>query len=492
MGQVATTLYYSQQKIEIITEILVKQYPYSSAENLLELLSTIHDVFDAISETTTMLEASLNGIVGCVDLAVVDVQIALQVLVEAFISNCDILAEMENRSDEAIASAIYCLSSTMIALLTSMSDLAEKILISEDGVDVNSITGLQLVVETILNIVDRVMYSLNRLKIIDLKGIEPNLEKFSLIVQQLTKQRLNFVSKISPKIILPISEIVGSLESNMEKLSVMTGKSIEDLVTAVANVEETVKEKNIASSISSLLNTLEPMLLQLSTTLHSMQGVSNSSAYLSDISVQNLMATIKCLTYFISVVTKLVPTFESAAIEESLQSILCFIASNIQTLIDGVTLVVQKVLIDLICLSPTIDKPLLEKQLFELQSSMEPVILMLEQIVRASIQLLQNVLTLGACGMGNVVPNVIDDMNKLINSLGRIVNELTDPAVASTKQLLNPDSQVDEEGDTTLLTEDKILYICERTFERVAQNSLKLRVFFNQSIEQIRRYLVEM
>lgn len=491
MDQVGATLYYSQQRIQIITELLVKEYTSASDQHLLALLSTIHDVFDAISEITTMLEGSLNGIVGCVDLAVLDVQIALQVLVEAYISNCDALTEMENRSDEAIASAVYCLSSTMITLLTTMSDMAEKILIAEDIVDVNAVTGLQMIVQTILNIVDRVLYSVKRLKVIDLEGIEPSLEKFSLIIQQLSNERLNFVSKVSPSIISPISEVLGSLESNMDQLSLMTGKRIDDLVTAVASVEETVKEKNISSEISSVLIYLQPMLSKLSAAVHSIKGISDSSAYLTDISVQNLMATIKCLTYYFSIITKELPTIESALIESSLQSVLCFIASNIQTMVDAVTLVVQKALIDLICLSPTIDKPLLEKQLLELQSSMEPVILLLEEIVRTSIELLQNILSLGACAMADVAPYVIDDLNKLINTLGHIVNKVT-KSVVSSKQLVNPDNQLEDEGNTTLSNQDNFLYICMRNFEGVAQNSLKLRVFLNQSIEQVRRYLIEM
>lgn len=491
IGQISTTLQYCQQRIEIITELIISEYPSSYSENVLSLLTSIHDVFDGISETTNALETSLNGIVGCVDLAVIDVQIAVQVLIEAFISNCDVLEKVENRSDAAMASAVYCLSSAIKTLLTSMSDLAEKIMASEEIVDVNAVNALQIIVQTILNIVDRVIYSIKYVQVFDIEGVDPNLEKLSLIIQRLANQRLNFVSKISPTIVSPISEVLDSLRSNIEQLPLRTGKGIEKLVETITRVENTVHEKNIAPAITSILNTLQPMLLNISNAIHSIEGITDSVKYSTDVSLENLIATIKCLISYIAITTNILPTVEAETIGVNIQKILCFIASNIQTLIDGITITVERTLIDLICLSPQIDKVLLEKQLLELQKLMEPVILTLEHIIRTSIQLVQNIISLASCAIGDMVGVITDDMNQLIKNLDRIVNELSG-SVVDSRQLLTPDNRVDNVVDTSVSTHENIFSICIKAFEEVSRNSLELGVYFNKSIEQIRRCLIEL
>lgn len=474
------TLEYCVQRIDIITKLIVTQYP-PSAENLLALLSTIREVFDAISESTSTLEDSLNGIVGCVDLAVLDVQIAVQVLVEAFISNCDVVAGVDNRSDEAMASAVYCLSSAITTLLRCMSDLAVKIVDSDEIVDVDAVSGLQMIVQTILHIIDRVLYGVKRITVSDLEGVEPSLEKFSLIIQQLANQRMSFASKISPMIFSQISEVTDSLRSNMDHLPLLTDKSIDNVIMAVASIEDVVLEKKLTSDITSLLITLQPMLSNLSIATHSIPGITDSEAYSTDISLQNIMTTIKCLTYYFTYIKKILPTLEPSIIGGILQSTLCFMASNIQTLVDGITLVMERALIDLISLSPTLDKTVLEESLLQLKDLIEPVILTLEHVISTSIELVKNVLSLGLCVMGELIPDLIYNMNKLINNLGIIVNELTVPLVSS-KQIPTTDNQRDE--DT--------LTVCIKAFQGVAQNSVQLRVYFNKSIEQIRSYIIEM
>lgn len=493
---ISATLQYCQQRIEVISELIVGQYPSFFAENLLSLLWDIHDVFDVISETTVILESSLNGLVGCVDLAVLDVQIALQVLVEAFISNCDVLAYRENRSDGAIVSSVYCVSSAMKTLVTTMSDLADKILISMEIVDGNAITGLQNIVQTVFNIVDRVMRSLKSINILDLNDVDPNLEQLSVVIQRIANQRLHFIPKLADTILSPISVIMDTLRSSMKYVPLSTNDSMESLIESLTTIQDIVPEKQIIPTVIMLLNTLQPDLASLSNAIHSIHGITDSVAYSTDVSLQNLMSIIKCLTYSITLLTNILPTIEPAAVGRHLQSILCFVVSNIQTLIDGITLAVDRVLVDLMCAPATIDKLVLDKQLTELQSLIEPVILTFENIVRTSIQIVQNLLRLGACTLGDTVADLIANMNQLINSLGRIVNELTVPIV-STKQLLSTvESTVVgdrlSEPETTLSINENVLSICITAFEGVAQNLVKLRNYVNESIKQIHRHIEEM
>lgn len=493
IDQIGLTLQYCEQRMEIITGLIVKQYPSSSAENLLALLTAIRDVFDAIGETGNMLESSLNGIVGCVDLAVLDIQIALQVLVEAFISNCDVLAsETEKRSEEPVAAAVYCLSSAIKTLLTSMSDLVEKIFSSTEVVDANVVTGLQMIVQTSLNIVDSVLYCLKRVKIMDLDGVEPSLEKFSLIIQRLASQRMNFVSKISPKIIGSISEVTDSLKSIINQLPAMARKNIESLAAALANAGgDTVHEKNISATITSLLGTLQPMMVELSYAIHSIRGITDAVAYSIDISLENLMATIKCLTYYVTIVTQMLPMIGTKDIEGNLQSVLCFIASSIQTLVDGVTLAVERALVDLVCMSHALDKARLEQQLLELQGSLEPIILMMENVIGTSMELVQNILSLAASSMSDISPDLITDMNMLTNDLRRIVKEMMESALISKKTLVE-DNQIDKKSEAFTRVDDNVLSVCTTSFEEVARNSIRIRVYFNKSIEQIRKFLKQM
>lgn len=483
--------------MEVITAMLVKQYPTTSTENLLALLSTIRDVFDAISVSANALENSSNGIVGCdVDLAVLDMQIALQVLVEAFISNCEYLSDVENTQnhsnhDEAIDSAIYCLSSATKTLLTSMARLVEKIVTATEVIDVNAVTGLQMIVQTILNIVDRVLYSLKRITILDLEDVEPSLEHFSLIIQRLATERLSFGSPFSPMIMSPINEILDSLKSNIDQqLPVMTRKNIESVVMALATVEDTVREKHISATIASLLDTLQPMLGELSLVIRTIAGISDAVAYSTDLSLQNLMATIKCLSYYIAIVTKVdkVPTIDPTEIAENLQPMLCFIASTIQTLVDGVTLAAERALADIICVPPTADKLELEKQLLELQVLLEPVFLTLENVVRTSILLVENILILSARAMGDL-PDLVRDINMLINNLQRIVKETLESALTRDINGIG-DNQIDNGSVAVTNDDDNVLSICVTSFESVALNLVGLRLYVNKSIDQIREYLI--
>lgn len=483
--QVEQTLKYCQQRIETIVELIVKQHPTPSSDNLLALLSTIHDVFDTISETTNMLESSLNGVVGCVDMVVLDVQIALQVLVEAFISNCDVLFATEYRPDEAIVSAVYCLSTAIKTLLASTSDVVEKAVNSSDSIDANVVTGLQMVDQTIINIVDRVLYCLKSIQVDGVDLDEPSLEKFSLIIQRLASQQLTLATKISPMIISPISELSDSLKSDKDLLSVATKDNVQSLLMAISSVANTANERRISTDISSLSITLHTMIVELSHRLRSIQGITVADSI--DVSLQNLVSTIKCLTYYVAVVTEMLTTIDSVEVERNLQSSLCFVASSIQTLVDGVIIAMERSLVNVICLSPTMEKTLLGKQLFELQELMEPIILMLENVIKTSIELVQKILALAASAMDEFSPQLIRDMNMLVNNLRRIVKEIMESALI-TKEVLSNDTEIGMSAEAN----ENLLSVCAKSFEGVAHNSMNFRVYFNNSIDQIRKYLIEM
>ncbi|KAJ6636263.1 hypothetical protein Bhyg_14851, partial [Pseudolycoriella hygida] len=489
IGQIGQTLQNCQQKMEVITDIVVKQRPTLS-ENLLSLISAVHDSFEEISHAANSMENSLNGIVGCVDLAVLDVQIALQVLVEAFISNCDILVDSEIRSDEAIESAVFCLASATRNLLVSMSDLVEKMLISTEAFDANIVTGLQMVLQTVLNIMDRVLYSLHRITVTDSDNVVPIFEKFSLIIQRLAGQRISLNTTISSMILAPISEIIDSLKSNIQQLPVMRTKNIDSVAMALKNVEEITHEENIHTSIATILKALPLMLAEVSQAIHSVQGITDAVTYSIDVALQNLLATVKCLTFYIAIVTKMLPNVVTTEIGGNMQSMLCFIASSVQTMVDGITLAVERSLTNVICLPPTLDKLVLDARLKELQEVMEPIIVTLENVIRNSVQLVRNILSLTACAFGEITPDLVKDLNAMINNLQRIVEEIMKSALKPTES-----NEIAEETvllSTTVMNDENIFSICVKSFEEVARNGVKLRIYFNNSIDQIRKYLIKM
>lgn len=493
LSQMAHTLQYCEKRIETVTEIVVKGYPTMTDNNLLMLLSAIREVFDAISGAANTVEISLNDVVGCVDLAVVDVQIGLQVLVEALISNCDVDEDTNTPSmkisDDATASAVYCLTSAVKNLLTSMTEMVEKMSVSSEVVDANIVPGLQMIVQTVLSIVDRVLYCLKHLTIMDLEDVEPSLEKFSLIIQRLTIQRMSFSAKISPMVTSPIADILKSLKPTVvNKLPSLSRKNVDKMVMAVASVEDQIHEKNMSESITALLDALHPMLVELSSGIHSIEGITDAVAYSSDLSLQSLMAGLKCLTYYIALVSKLGPSdvpMEDDA--RNIQTMLCFIASTIQTLVDGVTAAAERALVNLTCLSPTIQKSALEQKLLELQTLMEPIFLSLESVIAESLKLMQQVLVMGACAMGNQV-ELIKEVDMLVNNMQRIVKEILESALSS-KGIEAVDSEVSKmitKGD------DSVLTVCARSFESVAKNTVRLRAYVNESINQIRSFLIQM
>src|SRR5262249_50698299 len=75
------------KEIQLVTDKLLQSttLPTLNSENLLNLLSVVHDTFDSIIATTRGLEHKLNGVIGFVDLPIVNIQIALQTLIQTIV-----------------------------------------------------------------------------------------------------------------------------------------------------------------------------------------------------------------------------------------------------------------------------------------------------------------------------------------------------------------------------------------------------------------------
>lgn len=472
--QINTTLGYSQQAVQAAASNLKDQHIYFVTDKVLALRSNIDIAFDTISRNIVALESSLNPSVCIPHFGVLDVQNALKVFVDLCISSNfgeGIIPSNDTTifSSETIASSTYCLSSAIKTLLAS----AKAFTSSQIG-DKNLVGGVEAVVESVLSITDIVMHGLKKMKGHDKIFNNPNLMQLSSAIGKMNSERL-YLSNSAGDVTLPFTVIATNTKRNMENLPLIMDANIAILLKYIRAPQEEIPnfDGNVAP-----IQKFQSHLRELSQSVHSIYKSTDLTANSMDTSSQNLIATLSYLTNSVAALPgELIYIREfHELIEPNFQANLLFITSNIRTLGDEITLIVEQQLIDLICRSSSMDKTNLQK-LRELETSIDKIIMIYEQVVRSSLETVRNhmycvyaVINLHELPKSDIdVQTLFRDTNELIGNLD---------AILSNKISTNPSVNVNA------------FTICVKAFEEAAQSPLKLRAFLMKSIEQIERYLL--
>lgn len=484
---ITITLERCVHKIQYVTEMIKNQRIHQATTDILVLRSTISDVFDIISQNGNLLEYSLKDD-GCKDLAIRDVEIALQVLIDSFLSsNLDDIVDakeetqLQETESETAVSSVYCLSTALKIFLTTASDLAHKLNTSNK----NLVNGFRTIVQSVLNIVDTVVRGLISVQALDRFSNDPSLIELSLVIAKLANPRINFFSNLTDATVVSSLSVL-TLQQKVEHLPFITYNNIANLeVYLLSSLKDLPALHNIISAIVVRLKQLQTNLTNLSNSVHLIHKISDSVAYSSDTSMENLVVTVKCLTYYITYlpVNLFIREFHEM-IGPNFQTILLLIPSNLQTLTDEISLIVERSLTDLICTSSRTDTLNLKNQLIALQTVIEPIVSIIENIIKTSIEIVRNlmnsVLTIEQYypAYDSEVAVFYSDTRQFVYDLDRILKEMTK----------NLDNRLSKPARTLRETR---FSICTKAFEEAAAKSIKLSALFNKSVEQIQRYLIE-
>lgn len=469
-----TTLGYSQQAVQAAASVLKGQHIYFVTEKVLALRSKMDIAFDTISKNTVALEGSLNPSVCIPHFGVLDVQNVLKVFVDLCVSSNfgeGIISSNDTTifSTETIASSTYCLSSAIKTLLASA-----KVFTSSQIGDKNLLDGVQAVVESVLSITDIVMRGLKEMKGHEKIFNNPNLIQLSSAIGKLNSERF-YLSNSAGDITSPFTVIATTTKASMENLPLIMDANIAILLKYVLTPQEEVPNFD---GNAGPIQKFQSNLRELSQSVHSIYKSGDLTAYSVDTSSQNLIATISYLTNSVAALPgELIYIREfHELIEPNFQANLLFITSNIRTLGDEITLIVEQQLIDLICRSSSMDKTNLQK-LKELENSIDTIIQIYEKVVRSSIETVRNHMY---CVYAVINLHEFPKYDTDVQTLFRDTNELIGNLDAILSHKISTNSSVNVNAFTK----------CAKAFEEVALSPLKLRAFLTKSIEQIERYLL--
>lgn len=471
--QLSTTLGYSQLAIQVAASILKDQHINLVTEKVLDLRPKIDVAFDAIRQNINALESSLSPSVCIGDFGVLDVQNALQVFIDLCITfNFEDRVvpsiDLRKNSRESVASSIYCLSSAIKTFITSTSRIKKEFISNQI-----MISGVRAIVESVLSIIDVVLRGLKEMKGREQIFDNENLIGFTSAMANLISQR---VHPFDDDVITPFTVIAHTTKTNVENLPLIMVANIELLLQDISTQQE--KIPSFYSAVDPIRR-LRSHLRQLSQSVRSIHINANLTASSVDTSSHNLITTISYLTSSVAALQlELLYIREfHELIEPNLQANLLFITSNLRTLSDEITVIVERGLIDLICTSSSMEKTNLQKLSLELQSSIEAIILTYERVVNSSIETVRSHMY--------CVFTIIDRYDiPEYDTAAQIL-------FSDTKQLIGElDRILSNDTSTNPLTNFNAFTICAKAFEEAAQSSIKLRTFLQKSVDQIKRYLL--
>lgn len=469
--QLSNTLGYSQVALKAAVSILKNQYTHFVSENVLALRPKIDIAFDAIRQNINSFESSLNPSVCIGDFGVLDVQNAVQIFIDLCVSsNFEDSIDAKKFSRESIASATYCLSSAIKAFIMSTSSVQKEFASNKI-----MISGVEAIVGSVLSIIDIVLHGLKEMKGHEQVFDNQNTIILTSAIGKLIDQRVH-LTNLEEDLTTSFTVIANTTKMSMENLPFIMDANIAILLKYITTPQEYIAAFN---STVGPIKILQSHLRELSHLAHVIYKNDDLTAYSVDTSSQNLIATIAYLTNNVAdlpLELTLIREFHEL-IEPKFQANLLFIASNIKTLSDEITLIVERRLIDMICSSSSMDKTILQKLSIELQSSIEAMILTYEKVVWSSIETVRNhMYSVFIIIELDGIPEYDTEAQTLFSDTKQLIGEL--------------DRILSSKISTNSSTNDNLFTICAEAFDEAAQSPKRLRDFLRKSIEQINRYLL--
>lgn len=394
--------------------------PTLNAENIFNLLSVVHDVFDVIIATSRGLEHKLNGIIGVIDIPMTNIQIALQTLIQTIVVNVIITGDTRDSTQNDINYSLLGVVDGIQLLLDRAYRLLSGIYTLPGNDLAKSMLCVEGIVQTILSITENLLHSLRKFLLnfkIDTSDnfIMPKLEV--ILTNSLNKLARNVthpVTSIVKETLEPtLLAIIVKLKGNISSVTESSLNSIKNISSPINDLLATIIDsQKIASrtlqTIPYITKTMPSSMLSISNEIKSLSGNTIGVQSTFNVALSNAIASFHSLTSYLTLITSygFTPVVTTASPDTSklladTQVVLLLIATNIKTLIDTTTQAISQSLIHSLQFKSL-------KEIDEFQESTMKISFLLENLVKLLVRAMQTLLN----GVSQAIRTVLFDYSQ--------------------------------------------------------------------------------
>lgn len=462
--------------------------PLLNAEHLLELLSVVHDVFDSIIATARGLEHKLNGIIGVVDLPMINIQVALQTFIQTIVVNVIVTADTNENTQNDINYSLLGVVDGIQLLIDTVYNLLSGIRTLPGNDLAKSMSCLEGIVQTILSISENLLQSLSEFLLnFKLKSRDNVImsELIMALTQSLNKLAQNLSDPVTsvvkellePTLLTIISKLKGNIRSVTESSLILIkniSNPINVLIETFTDSQKTATRT--LTTISYITRTMPSTVLSLSDEIKSLNGNTIGSQSTFNVALSNTIASFHSLTSYLTLITSYGfnnTVRNTQKLLSDTQIVLLLLATNAQTLIDTATQAISQSLI----------YSLRSKQLKEtneiqvvLKESTMKISLLLENVVKVNLRAMQTLII----GVTQALRKVLTDYGKTLAVIAMAIGESLGDISNVIGELLSGSNNGHFSSDLTGLLNDAI-----KCFKMVVDNVENLRIFVRKTFKAI-------
>lgn len=462
--------------------------PTLNAENLFNLLSVVHDVFDDIIATARGLEHKLNGIIGVIDVPMINIQIALQTLIQSIVVNVVVTTDTGATTQNDINYALLGVVDGMQLLLDTAYRLLSGIVTLPGNDLAKSILCLEGIVQTILSITENLLHSLREFLLhfkIDTSDnfIMPKLEvALTASLNKLARNVTHPVTSIVKESLEPtLLAIIVKLKGNVSSVTESSLNLIENISNPINGLLATITDsQKIATrtltTIPYMTRTIPSSMLSISNEIRSLHGNTIGVQSTFYVALSNLIASFHSLTSYLTLITRYAfatTVHDTLKLLSDTRIVLLLLATNIQTLIDTATQAISQSVIQSLRLNGINELPV------SLKESTMIISLLLENIVKIHMRAMQTLLS----GVSQALRTVLTDYSQSLvsvavnikHSLGDLGNVIDDMLTGSIGSITT---------DSTGRLNDAV-----KGFQMVVDNVDNLRIFVRNTFRAVESYV---
>lgn len=458
--------------------------PTVNAENLFNLLSVVHDVFDVIIATARGLEHKLNGIVGIIDLPMINIQVALQTLIQTIVVNVIVTADTSVTAQNDINYSLLGVVDGIQVLLDTAYGLLGGIVTLPGNDLAKSMLCLEGIVQTILSITENLLHSLRKFLShfkIDTSDnfVMPQLEvALTNSLNKLARNDTHPVTSVVKESLEPILlGIIVKLKGNLSSVTVSSLDLVKNISKPINDLLATITDKiatRTLTTIPYITRTMPSSMLSITNEIESLQGNTIGVQSTFHVALSNLIASFHSLTSYLTLIARYGFTaivHDTPKLLSDTQIVLLLLATNIQTLIDTATQAISQSVIHSLR-----SKNLTE--IGELQVSTMTISLLLENVVKVHMRAMQTLLS----GVSQALRKVLTDYSQSLasvavnikHSLGDLGNVIDD---VLTGTIGNISTDLGRLSDAV------------KGFKMVVDNVDDLRIFVRNTFRAIESYV---
>lgn len=420
--------------------------PTLNAANLLNLLAMVHDTFDGIIATARGLEHKLNGIIGIVDLPMINIQVALQTLMQTIVVNVVITDDTRDATQNDINYSLLGIVDGIQMLLDASYRLLSGI-VTKPGNDLaKSMACLEGIVQTILSITENLLQSLRDF-----------LSNFRIdstddyVMPKLEMDLTNSLNKLARNVSHPVTSIVKetlepTLLSIISKLKTDVNSVTDSSLNLIKNISIPINDllatiihsPNIARttlvSIPHITRTMHSSVLSMANEIKSLRGISIGVQSTFNVALANTISSLPSLTSYLTLITRHAFTTKNGVQDtpkmlSDTQIVLLLLATNIQTLVDTATQAISQSLIKSLHSKNHLNE--IDEQSVSLKESSMKISLLLENVVKVHMRAMQTLLSGVSYALKNVFPKysealliVAANIKNTLGDLGNVIEDM--------------------------------------------------------------------